>query len=72
MVGADPNSCTGTACDASTTPAATAAGNFPNPPKEIRGPGGLLSQADAGNQLQLQDATLRAHTAVPRGCGTSC
>ena len=98
MVGADPNTCSGTACDASvqvditplvvvvggrtfdgsavlpatlaspqfatndygTTPAATAAGSFPNPPREIRGPGGLLSQADAGNQLQLEDATMRA------------
>jgi hypothetical protein len=29
-------------------------------PNFIRGPGGALSQNDAGNQLQLQDATMRA------------
>ena len=39
---------------------ATAAGNFPNAPALIRGPGGALSQGDAGNQLQLEDATMRA------------
>ncbi len=98
MVGADPNSCSGSACDVTvqvditpiivnvggmtfdgnnvvgatlaspqfalndygSTPAATAAGNFPNTPLEIRGPGGPLSQNDAGNLLQLQDATMRA------------
>jgi hypothetical protein len=43
-----------------TTPAATAAGAFPNAPAFIRGPGGVLSQGDAGNQLQLEDATMRA------------
>jgi hypothetical protein len=42
------------------TPAATAAGSFPNAPAFIRGPGGVLSQGDAGNALQLQDATMRA------------
>src|ERR1700758_3626224 len=42
------------------TPFATAPGNFPNPPLRIRGPGGVLSQGDAGNQLQLEDATMRA------------
>ncbi len=42
------------------TPAATAAGAFPNAPALIRGSGGLLSQDDAGNLLQLQDATMRA------------
>jgi hypothetical protein len=42
------------------TPFATVPGNFPNPPRLIRGPGGILSQNDAGNQLQLQDATMRA------------
>jgi len=39
---------------------ATAAGNFPNPPLFIQGPGGLLSQLDMGIQLQLQDATMRS------------
>ena len=46
--------------DYGTTPAATAAGAFPNAPALIRGPGGSLSQNDAGNQLQLEDATMRA------------
>jgi hypothetical protein len=46
--------------DYGSTPAATAAGAFPNLPAFIRGPGGALSQNDAGNQLQLQDATMRA------------
>jgi hypothetical protein len=46
--------------DYGSTPAATAAGSFPNPPAFIRGAGGALSQDDAGNQLQLQDATMRA------------
>jgi hypothetical protein len=46
--------------DYSSTPFATAAGAFPNAPALIRGPGGLLSQGDAGNSLQLQDATMRA------------
>jgi hypothetical protein len=39
---------------------ATAPGNFPNPPVRIQGPGGVLSQDDAGNLLQLQDAIMRA------------
>ena len=98
MVGADPNTCSGAACDVSidtditplivnvggltfsgsaslpatlaspqfatndygSTPFATAAGAFPNAPALIRGPGGALSQGDAGNQLQLEDATMRA------------
>lgn len=42
------------------TPAATAAGSFPNAPALIRGAGGVLSQGDARNQLQLEDATMRA------------
>jgi hypothetical protein len=46
--------------DYGSTPAATAPGAFPNAPALIRGPGGALSQGDAGNQLQLQDATMRA------------
>lgn len=46
--------------DYGSTPAATAAGSFPNAPALIRGAGGALSQGDAGNQLQLEDATMRA------------
>ena len=46
--------------DYGSTPAATAAGSFPNDPKLIPGPGGSLSQGDAGLALQLQDATMRA------------
>jgi hypothetical protein len=98
MVGADPNHCSGSACDTTvqaditpiivnidgmtfdgsavlgatlaspefatndygSTTAATAAGAFPNTPAFIRGPGGVLSQGDAGLQLQLEDATMRA------------
>src|SRR5262245_56140244 len=92
MVGADPNSCTGSACsttieaditpiivnvggltfsgqdvlgatlaspefalnDYGSTPFASAA------PALTQGPGGALSQGDAGQSLQLQDATMRA------------
>jgi hypothetical protein len=46
--------------DYGSTPFATAAGNFPNLPQLVRGPGGVLSQGDAGLSLQLQDATMRA------------
>ena len=46
--------------DYGTTPNATAAGAFPASPREIRGAGGTLSQNDAGNLLQLEDATMRA------------
>ena len=98
MVGANPNSCSGSACDVTveadvqplivnvqgmtfdgrdvmaatlasplfatndygSTTAATAAGAFPATPREIKGPGGVLSQNDAGNLLQLEDATMRA------------
>ncbi len=42
------------------TTATTAPGAFPNSPRLIRGPGGALSQDDAGNELQLEDATMRA------------
>ncbi len=42
------------------TPAATAAGAFPLTPALIKGPGGILSQGDAGVPLQLEDATMRA------------
>jgi hypothetical protein len=93
MVGADPNTCSGSSCsttvtaditplivniggltfsgadvlgatlaspqfsgnDYGSTPFATA--GAPNLP---RGPGGTLSQGDAGNSLQLEDATMRA------------
>jgi hypothetical protein len=98
MVGADPNSCSGSACsttiqaditplivnvggltfsgsdvlqatldspqfatnDYGSTPAATAAGAFPNAPRMVRGAGGVLSQTQAGQQLQLEDATMRS------------
>ncbi len=98
MVGANPHTCSGSACsttievditpiivhiagmtydgtsvvdptlnspifaknDYGSTSAATAAGNFPNPPAFIKGAGGALSQGDAGVPLQLQDATMRA------------
>jgi hypothetical protein len=46
--------------DYGTTPAATAAGSFPNAPALIRGPGGSLSPLNAGTGLQLQDATMRS------------
>ena len=46
--------------DYGATTAATAAGAFPSAPALIRGNGGTLSQGDAGLQLQLQDATMRA------------
>ncbi len=46
--------------DYGATSAATAAGAFPNLPALIEGPGGALSQGDAGNALQLEDATMRA------------
>jgi hypothetical protein len=46
--------------DYASTPFATAAGAFPNAPALIRGSGGLLSQDDAGEQLQLQEAIMRA------------
>jgi hypothetical protein len=46
--------------DYGSTPFATAAGAFPNTPALIRGAGGALSQNDAGQPLQLEDATMRA------------
>jgi hypothetical protein len=46
--------------DYGTTPAATAAGAFPNTPAMIRGAGGALSPSQAGQQLQLEDATMRS------------
>jgi hypothetical protein len=46
--------------DYGSTPFATAAGSFPQAPALIRGPGGVLSQGDAGVPLQLEDATMRA------------
>ena len=98
IVGADPNTCSGSACsvtiqaditplivkfdgmtfdgttvvgptlaspvfannDYGSTPYATAAGKWPNFPRLIKGPGGALSQGDAGQLLQLEDATMRA------------
>jgi hypothetical protein len=42
------------------TPAATAAGQWPNFPRLIKGSGGTLSQGDKGLSLQLEDATMRA------------
>jgi hypothetical protein len=41
------------------TSAATAPG-IAGVTSEVRGPGGVLSQGDAGNSLQLEDATMRA------------
>jgi hypothetical protein len=46
--------------DYGSTPAATAPGSFPALPALVQGGGGALSQGDAGQQLQLQDATMRA------------
>ncbi len=46
--------------DYGSTSFATAAGAFPKTPALIKGAGGALSQGDAGNQLQLEDATMRA------------
>src|SRR5262249_38086334 len=96
MVGADPDNCSGSACDVTITVditplivnigglsfnghdalAATLAspifatfdfGSVPfatagelSPVRFPRGPGGPLSQNDAGNLLQLEDATMRA------------
>jgi hypothetical protein len=44
--------------DYGATPYATDGADFPF--GGVRGPGGVLSQGDAGNQLQLLDATMRA------------
>jgi hypothetical protein len=46
--------------DYGSTTAATAVGPDPNSPTFTEGPGGVLSQGDAGQQLQLEDATMRA------------
>jgi hypothetical protein len=46
--------------DYGSTPFVTVPGAFPNDPSFIQGPGGVLSQNDAGNPLQLQDAIQRA------------
>ena len=46
--------------DYGATPFAMVPGAFPDEPYFIRGPGGVLSQNDAGNQPQLQDAVMRA------------
>jgi hypothetical protein len=50
--------------------AATAAGSFPSLPALVRGPGGTLSQGDAGQQLQLIDATMRAQFAKTGAAST--
>jgi hypothetical protein len=47
------------------TPFATAPGAFPNFPRRIQGPGGVLSQNDVGNELQVLDATMRAQFNKP-------
>ncbi len=91
MVGADPNTCSGAACDvtieADITPIVVNVGGLTFDGNDVlqatldlpqfaandygsttaatnagfaEGPGGLLSQLDAGNALQLQDATMRA------------
>ena len=49
--------------DYGSTTAATIPGAFPNLPALTRGPGGTLSQGDAGLTLQLEDATMRAQFA---------
>ena len=46
--------------DYGSTPYGTLPGSFPSFPWQIRGPGGKLSQGDAGIPLQLLDATMRA------------
>jgi hypothetical protein len=46
--------------DYGSTPAATAQGSWPSFPRLVVGPGGPLSQGDAGLSLQLEDATMRA------------
>ena len=46
--------------DYASTPAATAAGDWPNSPQLVRGKGGKLLPAMKGQALQLEDATMRA------------
>ena len=46
--------------DYGSTPFATAAGAWPDFPRLVQGPGGILSQGDSGVPLQLEDATMRA------------
>ena len=46
--------------DYGSTPFSTKPGSFPVAPALIKGTGGALSQGDAGQQLQLEDATMRA------------
>jgi hypothetical protein len=91
MVGADPNTCSGSACDVTVAvdivPVNVVVGGmtfygsnvvaptlaspqfalndygstpFATNSSFARGAGGILSQGDTGNQLQLQDATMRA------------
>ena len=63
VVGATLGSPIFTTNDYGFTTAATAAGSFPSLPELVRGPGGPLSQGDAGQRLQLVDATMRAQFA---------
>ncbi len=46
--------------DYASTPAATAAGQWPNDPQMVKGKGGRLLPAMKGQDLQLEDATMRA------------
>jgi len=102
MVGADPNSCSGSACSvtiqADITPIIVNVGGLTFSGNDVlaatlaspqfatndygstpfatsgaanlsRGPGGLLSQNDAGNALQLEDATMRAQFNKTGGSG---
>jgi hypothetical protein len=46
--------------DYGSTPFATQQGSWPNFPRLTQGPGGTVSQGDAGQLLQLEDATMRA------------
>jgi hypothetical protein len=46
--------------DYGSTTAASVEGGVAPYPDPVKGPGGLLSQNDAGNLLQLEDATMRA------------
>jgi hypothetical protein len=55
--------------DYGATTAATAAGSFPNLPALVEGSGGALSQNDAGQALQLEDATMRAQFNHTGGSG---
>jgi hypothetical protein len=60
--------------DYGSTPAATTKGTGDTVPPtgtttKVEGPGGVLSQGDAGNSLQLEDATMRAQFNKTGGSG---